>query len=1032
MSKCFVRLLPALALALAVSAGDLVAQVGSVTGRVTNAETGEPMQGARLVIQGTNAKATTNEDGRYVLPSVSVGARVVRVNFIGFTQQLSTVTILAGSSTSVDFALSASAIRLSEIVVSAVTGREKRARELGTNIASIDMAEIPSTPITSVSDLLSGRTAGVILMDVNGTSGSAQRIRIRGANSLSLSNEPLVYIDGILSNSDNTLTFGVGGQESSRLNDIDPEDIQTIEIVKGPAAAALYGTAAANGVLLITTKRGRSGDAEWNFFVETGEIEDRTDYPLNYTSYEVIGSAGADFFSSTGGFNSTDYIRCSNRAAAVGTCTQDGTTTFNTLLDPRTTPFSKGNRKRYGLNVRGGSDKVTYYVSGQLEDERGVIHYNLRDKITVRANVNAAVRPDLDLSVSTSYATVQNQFNSNDNSIFSPILNGLLGNGYYVPQSTKSATALPGESRRNFGFGRNEFDLEHFVLNDNVDRFSVGARAQYRPLNWLALNTNGGLDLVSGHTFLTLQPGFLPIAQSFADGLRQSDRKTNYTYTLNGTAITTFEPIADIVSTTTFGGSYIVERLERTSCFGSGLVPGTASCGTTSSLFEVDEDFSEIKTVGAYVSTEIAWRDKLYVSGAVRGDDNSAFGNDFGLVTYPSAQVSWVIGEEAFFPQGSFLSALRLRAAWGKSGLRPGFRDAVTLFSPVTVARGGNDVSGVTVSTSGSVDLKPEKTREFELGFDAALFNDRVGIDLTYFDKKSEDALISRRLPPSWGVAASRFENLGEIKNSGLEISANVAAIDTRDFGLDLHVAITTLKNRVIAIGEDVEDIVFNRGLQRHREGFSAGSFFQAPVSWADADGNGLLDISNCAATPVLGTNCEVVIGDSVEFIGPALPTYQIAWGGELRVSRWLSISTLFEARGGNFQGNDSEAFRCGRNSTFGCAAVGDPNASVEDQAAYIADRFIGSAAGFVEKADFVKWRELSITLRAPAGLARSLGAVNGLSLTLAGRNLATWTDYPGLDPETVEGGGSVNFSQSEFNTQPPVRHLMIRLNYTF
>jgi hypothetical protein len=682
--------------------------------------------------------------------------------------------------------------------------------------------------------------------------------------------------------------------------------------------------------------------------------------------------------------------------------------------------------------VRGGSDQVTYYVSGQLEDERGVIVYNLRDKITVRANVNAAVRPDLDLSVSTSYASVQNEFNSNDNSIFSPILNGLLGEGYYIPQSTKSATALPGEARGNYGFGRNQVDLANFITHDNVDRLSFGAKAQYRPLNWLALNTNGGLDLVSGHTFRTLQPGLLPISASFAAGRRQSDRKTNYTYTLNATAITTFEPLQDIVSTTTFGGSYIVERLERTECFGSGLVPGTASCGTTSSLFSVDEDFSEIKTVGGYVSTEIAWRDKLFASGAIRGDDNSAFGSDFGLVTYPSAMVSWVIGEEDFFPQGSFLSTLRLRAAWGKSGLRPGFRDAVTLFAPVTVARGGADVSGVTVDASGSVDLKPEKTREFELGFDAALFNDRVGIDLTYFDKKSQDALISRRLPPSWGVAASRFENLGEIKNSGLEISANVAAIDTRDFGLDLHVAVTTLKNRVIDIGEGVEDIVFNRGLQRHKEGFSAGSFFQRPITWNDADGNGLLDISNCPATPVLGTNCEVIIGDSVELLGPSLPTYQIAWGGELRVSRWLSVATLFEARGGNFQGNDSEAFRCGFRSTRGCPAVGDPNASLEDQAAYIADRFIGSAGGFVEKANFVKWRELSVTLRAPSGLARSLGAINGLSLTLAGRNLATWTSYPGLDPETVEGGGNANFSQSEFNTQPPVRFFMARLNYTF
>jgi TonB-linked SusC/RagA family outer membrane protein len=1019
-SKYFVRLLPALALALAVSAGDAVAQAGSVTGRVTNAFTGLPIQGARLVVQGTNIQATTNEDGRYTLVNVSVGSRVIRVNYIGFTQQNTAVTVLAGSSASVDFALNASAIRLSEIVVSAVTGREKRSRELGVNIASIDVTEMEPAAVTSVSDILSARTAGVVLMDVNGTSGSAQRIRIRGANSLSLSNEPLVYIDGVLSNVDNGMSQGVGGQEASRLNDINPNDIENIEVVKGPAAAALYGTAAANGVLLITTKRGRPGAPEWNAYFELGELEDRTAYPTNYLSYEVIGSAGAPFFDPDGSFNSTDYARCPNRSAAAGTCTQDGMTTFNTLTDPRTTPYSKGDRRRYGLSVRGGGEQVTYFLSTELENETGVIDYNKREKVNVRANMNAAIRPDLDVSISSSYASVQNAFNSNDNSIFSALIGGLLGEGYFIPQSTKDADALPGVARSNYGFGFNSWDKANYVVHDNVDRLSIGGTAQYRPLSWLALNTQGGLDLISGHTFRTVQPGLLPIAASWENGFRESDRKTDYTYTFNATMITTFEPITDIVSTTTLGGTYTGEKTERTECYGSSLVQGTSSCGTTAALFSIDEDFSEIRTVGGYISTEIAWRDKVFLSGAIRGDDNSAFGTDFGFVTYPSAMASWVIGEEDWFPQTSFLSALRLRAAWGTSGLRPGFRDAVTLFSPTTVAFGGGDVPGIEVDATGNLELKPEKSTEIELGLDVALFDDRVGIDFTYFDKRSRDALISRRLPPSLGVAASRFENLGEVKNAGTETSVNIMAIDSRDFGLDLYGALTTLSNEVVDIGEGVEDIVFNRGLQRHREGFSAGGFFQAPVSWDDADGNGLLE------------NSEVTIGDSVEFIGPALPTWQVSWGAGLRVSRWLTVSTLFEGRGGNFQGNDSEAFRCGFRSSRGCRAVGDPSAPLEDQAAHIADRYIGSAAGFVESADFVKWRELSVTLRAPSQLAGSMRALDGLSLTLAGRNLATWTSYPGLDPETVEGGGSVNFSQSEFNTQPPVRHLIIRLNYTF
>jgi outer membrane receptor protein involved in Fe transport len=324
------------------------------------------------------------------------------------------------------------------------------------------------------------------------------------------------------------------------------------------------------------------------------------------------------------------------------------------------------------------------------------------------------------------------------------------------------------------------------------------------------------------------------------------------------------------------------------------------------------------------------------------------------------------------------------------------------------------------VSTTGNADLKPERSTEYEVGFDAALFHNRLGVDFTYFHKTSKDALISRRLPPSYGVAASRFENLGKIKNAGTELALNLSAIEMEDVGLDLRATLTTLDNEVVDIGEGVEDIVLNRGLQRHREGFPSGAFFQVPYTIDDADGNGLL------------TNDEVILGEEEKYIGPALPTYQVSLGGELRLFDWLNVSTLFEARGGNYQGNDSEAFRCGFRSNRGCPAVGNPDASLEDQARYISDRYLGSAYGFVEKADFVKWREMSITLTPPAALASVSPRLDGLSVTLSGRNLATWTDYTGLDPETVEGGGSVNFNQSEFNTQPPVRYLMIRLNYNF
>lgn len=1016
----WIRALPVVAVALALSVAPVAAQTGRITGAVTNANTGEPLVGAQMVIPGTNIGTLTNQAGRYLILGVPVGEVQVRVIIIGFGQQTETVTVTDGGTTTLDFRLSVSAIQLEGVVVNAVTGRVQRVRELGTNTATIEVEQIEAAVITSISDLLSGRTAGLMLQDVNGSTGSAQRIRIRGANSLSLSNEPLIFVDGIQFNNDNTLSEGVGGQEAGRLNDINPNDIESIEVVKGPAAAALYGTAAANGVLLITTKRGRAGDAQWNFYAETGEIEDRTTYPDNFLAYSIIGNGSAPFYTPTGGFNSTDYARCPNRSAAAGACVQDGVASFNSFEDSRTTFWDKGSRQRYGLSVRGGNERVTYYLSGELQEETGILAYNTMDKLTVRANMNMAIREDVDVAVSTGYTSSATDFNSNDNSIFSPIINAFLGEAYFIPESVKSDSEGAGVARVNYGFGRNLWDLEQYWVNDDVDRITMGTTVQYRPMNWLSVNANGGMDLISGHTYRTVQPGILPISTTWKSGFRASDRKSDYTYTFNSSAVATFAPMTDMFSTTTAGVSYNRSLMERTECYGASLIQGTGSCGTTATNLSIDEDFSEVRQVGGYVATEIAWRDRLFLAAAVRGDDNSTFGVDFGLIMYPSASVSWVIGEETWFPDLSFLSSLRLRSAWGTSGLRPNFRDAVTLFNPTTVATTAGDAPGITVSTTGNQELTPERSTEYEIGFDAALLNNRVGLDFTYFNKKSKDALISRRLPPSYGVAASRYENLGEIKNAGTETSINLAILQQDNVGFDLWVTLTTLHNEVVEIGEGVEDIIFNRGLQRHREGYEAGAFFQNPVTWNDADNNGLL------------TNDEVTVGDTAVYIGPSLPTYQASIGGTLNLFGFLKVSTLFEARGGNYQGNDSEAFRCGFRSTRGCAAVANPDASLPVQAAHIADRYLSSAYGFVESADFIKWRELSVTFTPTEGMVNAVPSMAGVTLTMAGRNLATWTDYTGLDPETVEGGGSANFSQSEFNTQPPVRYLMIRLNYAF
>jgi TonB-dependent starch-binding outer membrane protein SusC len=1016
---------------------------GTVTGRVTN-EAGEPLIGAQIVVQGTNVGGLTNDEGRFLILRVPAGAHQVRAVLIGYGQSTQNVTVRAGEATTVDFRLSTSAVALGALVASAATGREQRTRELGASVGAIEVQDLNPAPITSVADVLGGRTEGVIMQDVNGTTGTSQRIRIRGANSLSLNNEPLVFIDGVRANAGFGGTFGVGGQQSSRLNDVNPNDIASIDILKGPAATALYGTAAANGVIQITTKRGRPGGTQWTAFVETGQIEDKVDYPANFAAFDII-NPGAPQFTSAGFFNTVTTsnpggyaIYCPNRLAALspgdpGYCEQEGTMSYNTLMDSRTRPFETGLRQRYGMSVRGGTEQVRFFVSGQLEGEDGVISINEQDKVNFRANMDARLTETTDASVSFGYAQTQLSLNNNDNSIFSPILNGLVGLPYFVP-AAPDAEFDPNPS--NYGFSRSMQQLEVYPNLGDVDRYTVSTNLRFRPTSWLSFNGTGGLDLTSGHRYSTLQPNgpLGNLAASYMAGFRQSERYTNYLYsgTVSGTG--TFQLMPDLLSNTTIGGSYNRDNTESTYCYGSGLVPGTASCGTVSNLFSLDEDFFEVRTVGGYLQQELAWRDRVFLAASLRGDDNSAFGTDFGFAYYPGVSLSWVIGDEEFFPQTDLLSTLRLRGAWGTSGLQPGFRSATTLFSPTTVATEGGDVPGVSLSVTGNTLLEPERTTEYEFGFDTGFFDERLSLQFTYFNKTSEDALISRRLPGSLGLTGSVLQNLGSIRNAGTELGLNLRVYESDRFALSLGANNTSLDNEVLELGQGVEDIIFNRGLQRHTEGRPAGAFILPEVTFNDTDGNGKLTIAGCevGGDPTSGLPCEVFVSEDESYIGPSLPTWQRSFFADMRLFDFITISTLFEGRGGHYTGNDSEGFRCGFRSTFGCPAVGDPNASLHEQAAYLADRFLGSAYLYVEKADFYKWRELSVTLSTPDAWANHFRAIEGLRLTVAGRNLMTWTDYTGLDPETVEGGGNSNFSQSEFNTQPPVRYLMLRLDYSF
>jgi TonB-linked SusC/RagA family outer membrane protein len=975
-------LLAAALLAVLPSPGLAQQPTGAIAGRVTDKTTSQPLVSVQVTISPTTRGALTDRDGGFRIENVPAGLVEIRARFIGYAIGVQTVTVVAGETVTVDFILTSSPIGLEAVVVTA-SGAEQRARQQGNVVALIDAAKTTELAApTNLADLLNARAPNVQVLPSGGTSGTGSRIRIRGSSSLSLSNEPIIVVDGIRVGTDAASnSIGVGGQSPSRLNDINVDEIETIEVVKGPSAAAMYGTGAVNGVIQIRTKRGRPGPTRWTAYAEGGSLSDITAWPANFTSVTSTGTS------------------CTLTTAASGGCVIDTVRSFNPL--ETNTPFRQGLRQQYGMSASGGGEQTTFFLSGDFEREKGIYTINDLRRVALRANVSNQVSRLLDIQASTGYASSQLQLPQNDNNALGIVSSGLLGRADTINQG--------------YGFLRPS-QVDNIFVGQRVERYSGSIQANFRPWGFLTLRGIVGTDVTNRFDEATTPPGKVPFNVTTFEGTRNSNRTQIFNHTVNFSATATHRFTADVTSNTTASLQYFKELFAQTLASGRKLVGGTTTLNGVV-VPTVGESIDEFITLGGYVEEQVAIHDRLFLTAAVRGDDNSAFGQSFDLITYPKFGASWVINEEPFFPQISFLNSLRLRAAYGRSGRQPGPNEALTFFTPVAVATNNTDSPAITVGGLGDAGLKPERTREYEVGLDADLLSSRLHLEFTFYDKNSKDALIARRLAPSLGVSDTRFENLGEVSNKGVELVLTAQIINRPNLGWNVSASAWGNRNRLVELGSGITPIIFGLGgaSQRHEEGYPLGGYWGVPYTFSDADGDGLIDAS------------EVIPGAAPVFQGTPFPTHGGTISTEVSFLRHLRLYGLLDGRFGNTLDNSTEGFRCG----FGiCRGRRDPTASLAQQAAAVANVFYGLETGFFEDAGFVKLREVSLTYTAPSQWASRIGA-NALSFTLTGRNLATWTDYTGVDPE-LNTSGQTNFNTADFLTQPPVRYFIARVNMTF
>lgn len=1015
------RLFGALA-AVAALGSPLWAQQGSITGVVTDRESTQPIPGARIQVTQTGQVVAVRFDGRFTILNLAPGAYDLRVIAVGYAAERKPATVTAGQPTTVDFALAAVPYSLEEIVATA-TGEQRRL-ELGHTIGTIRADSVTTfSPVSNVASLLQARTAGVTLLPSSGTVGTGSRIRIRGANSLSLSNEPIFYVDGVKVNTDaSSSNLGTGGQAPSRMNDINPEEIESIEIIKGPSAATLYGTEAVNGVVRITTKRGVAGAPRWNVYTEVGRNDDNNKYP---DSFRSVGRT------ITGGVPGGALRTCLLTQFAAGVCTVEQTFQTNILHEADKTPLGKGTRQQYGANVTGGTDLVQYFFSGEFEDDVGsfrlpdaerdrlfeargvteladnVLRPNTSRRISLRSNLSTHLRSNLDVQANIGYVSGKVRLPQNDNNVL-----GMLPSGYF------GFTDTLGVSDWGFFAPGEIFSL---LREQRIERFTGSGNIQWRPLSWLSARAVVGYDIGNRQ-----ETQFDPTALGPAFGTtplgNSADTRTELkTYTVDAGFNANFRLTTDLSSRTSIGSQYYKDVFFQNFAQGQRLTFGSRDIDGAAILI-ASQATNTIVKLGAFVEQQFNWKDRLFVTGAVRMDDVSSFGADFNAIVYPKASISWVVSDEPFFPESGTISLLRLRGAYGQSGNQPGPVDAITFLSPTASAVNGASTSAVSFGGLGLGGLKPEKSRERELGIDASFFSDRINTELTYYHKETSDALIARTLAPSLGAVTSRFENLGSVKNTGIELTVNARVVNSRNLAWDVLVAGSRNTNELVELGEGIPPII--SGIQRHEEGFPLGGFWARPItSFSDANGDGIIELT------------EITVGDTDEFIGSPQPTKEFSLHNTLALFNGrVRLYGLLDYKGGFYQYNSTEEFRCiatGNN----CRGIQDPTAPLEDQAAAVARRFHGSVttAGYIEDSEFLKLREVSLTYNIPDRVAGALGAKRA-NLTFAGRNLGTWTGYKGVDPEVNQlGQGSFNgFQVRDFLTQPPVRTFIVRANLTF
>ena len=955
---------------LILGAMPLAAQVRVLRGLVVDSSSGSPIAGANVVIRGTSFGAATGADGRFTLNDLP--ARDVQVLVRRFGYRFRTISVPA-SETEIRVAMVSDPLQLDQVVITGqATAIEKR--NLPNAVATVSADELNRVSSESIEHALQGKIAGAVITTNSGAPGGGVQVRMRGVTSINAQSEPLYVVDGtMVSNvaipsNQNAVTNAAGGSnpaltqdaQVNRVADLNPADIETIEILKGASASAIYGSRASNGVVIITTKRGR-----------TGAPEVRATQRFGY--YQLSNTLGARKFTSSAEAASV----WGPSAAALFT----GATYDHEKELAGNTPLSSETL----IDVSGGSENTKYYLSGAWKDDGGVIKNTGFERQSLRANLNQRFgsRVNLDVGSNIIRTDARRGLTNNDNAGVS---------FYMVFPFTPSFLRLSQNADGTFPVhpfqASNPLQTAALMKNDEIvwrylgsSRLSVDAYStETQRLQFLA---SGGADYFSQKNALFFPPElqFEPVDGQPGTSLLSNSDNLNVNTGLSG--IHTFTPASGMLTaTTSFGTTYADRDLNIARVVSRNLVGGLEiiDAGTT---IGVRQTHQRVQDFSMFAQEEVLLMgEKLLLTAGVNADRSSVNSDTKKLFVYPKVAGSYRL-EVPF----SVVDAIKFRMAYGESGNQPLYGQK---FTPLIATQNLTGLPGLVVDgLVGSTKLAPERQHEIEGGVDVTMLRNRGTFELSLFRKDISDLLLQRTLAPSSGFATEIF-NGGKLRTSGIELALQVVPVTSADLQWLFRTTFFANKSTITELPVPT---------------FRVGGFGTSLGAFEIAKGK--------SSTQIVGN--DSIVGDAsvvVRQIGDANPDHVMSFGNEVTWKRVRLYGLLDWQKGGDIINLTKFLYDLGQNT----ADYADPitvNGVATTVGVNRLAEFPHKTKVYVEDGSFLKLREVTLSYELPPNVLSKLwGAGHRASLSLSGRNLWTSTDYTGLDPE-VSNFGNQNIARN-------------------